>query len=139
MASPRQGDFAKPDYGNEASVRHLAYPANGPLQERFRRVAGLFCAVEVDVQAAAGEGSLSSVRRTHSRRSRRAALTAISESGATPLHSRGPREGGLKRVATISAVGSGTLPVSLRKASRPRESRERIVPTGTPRTAATSS
>jgi hypothetical protein len=36
VASPRQGDFAKPDCENEASVRQLTSITNGLSKRRFR-------------------------------------------------------------------------------------------------------
>src|SRR5947209_17219335 len=73
------------------------------------------------------------------RRARRALLAVTCERRAGPRECRGGPRGVFDSLTTTSVFSSGTAPVSLRRASLPRDNRERIVPTGTSRTAATSS
>ena len=128
----------------KAGVRHPAYPANKGTDRLFQpRATGCsgYAARCPFVFRPAGyrNGDKRLLDRPASWRDNKPPRsTAISERPAAPSNRRIGRLRTRGAAITASASSAGTMPVNRRKASRPRESRERIVPTGTSRTVATS-
>jgi hypothetical protein len=124
----------------KAGVRHPACPANRRASRLFHpRADGVPGYAARCPFVLCSPGYRTADARLFGRpATRRPRLTAMSERPAAPSNRWIGRLRPLSPAITVSASPAWLMPVNWRYASRPRESRERTVPTRTSRTAATS-